>query len=53
MDIFDQHLFEELTAEYAKTNLSYDDYEELYMRFCNIDYMNEVRPYLLVMCFLV
>lgn len=51
MDIFDQYLFEELTVQYAKSSLSDDDYEELYMRFCNMDYLSEVRPYLLTMRF--
>lgn len=51
MDVFDQYLFEELTAQYAKSDLSADDYEELYMRFCNMDYLAEVQPYLLTMRF--
>lgn len=49
MDIFDQYLFEELTMQYSKSGLSADDYEELYMRFCNIDYLDEVQPYLMTM----
>lgn len=49
MDIFDQYLFEELTAQYSKSGLSADDYEELYMRFSNIDHLDEVQPYLLTM----
>ena len=51
MDIFDQYLFEELTTQYSKYGLSADDYEELYQRFCNLDYLKEVRPYLLTMRF--
>ena len=51
MDIFDQYLFEELTTQYSKSGLSADDYEELYQRFCNLDYLKEVRPYLLTMRF--
>ena len=51
MDIFDQCLFEELTTQYSKSGLSADDYEELYMRFCNIDHLDEVRPYLMTMRF--
>ncbi|WP_435645229.1 hypothetical protein [Butyricicoccus porcorum] len=47
MDIFDQYLFEEITTQYSKSGLSSDDYEELYQRFCNLDYLKEVRPYLL------
>lgn len=49
MDIFDQYLFEELTTQYSKSGLSADDYEELYMRFCNIDHLDEVQPYLMTM----
>lgn len=49
MDIFDKYLFEELATQYSKYGLSADDYEELYMRFCNIDYLDEVQPYLLTM----
>ena len=51
MDIFDQYLFEELTTQYSKAGLSDDDYEELYMRFCNMDYLPEVRPYIWTMRF--
>lgn len=47
MDIFDQYLFEELTTQYSKSGLSADDYEELYQRFCNMDYLVEVKSYLL------
>lgn len=49
MDIFDECLFKELTTQYAKPNLSADDCEELYMRFCNLDYLPEVQPYLKTM----
>lgn len=49
MDIFDQYLFEELTTQYSKSSLSADDYEELYMRFCNMDHLDEVQPYLMTM----
>ena len=49
MDIFDQYLFEELTTQYSKSGLSADDYEELYMRFCNMDHLEEVQPYLMTM----
>ena len=51
MDIFDQYLYEELTTQYARPGLSADDYEELYQRFCNMDYLAEVKPYLLTMRF--
>jgi len=49
MDIFDQYLFDELTAQYAQPDLSSDDYEELFMRFGNIAHLDEVQPYLLTM----
>ncbi len=51
MDMFDQYL-RELTRQYVKTNLSNDDYEEIYVRFDNIDYISEVCPCLLTMRFL-
>lgn len=51
MDIFDQFIFEELTVQYAQPNLTADDYEELYMRFSNIDHLAEVQPYLMTMRF--
>ena len=51
MDLFDQYLYEELTTQYARPGLSADDYEELYQRFCNMDYLAEVKPYLLTMRF--
>lgn len=51
MDIFDQFLFEELAMQYAQTNLTKDDYEELYMRFCNLNHLTEVQPYLQTMRF--
>lgn len=49
MDIFDKYLLEELTTQYAKADLTANDYEELYMRFCAMDYLDEVQPYLLTM----
>lgn len=51
MDIFDQYLYDELITQYAKPNLSPDDYDELYQRFCNVGYLAEVKPYLLTMRF--
>ncbi len=47
MDIFDQYLFEELTTQYAQSDLTANDYEELYMRFCNMNHLDEVQPYLM------
>lgn len=49
MDIFDQYIYEELVSEYERSGLTDDDYEELYMRFCNLDHLSEVKPYLIVM----
>lgn len=51
MDIFDQYTFEEIIKEYNKPNLNVEDYEELYIRLCHIDYLEEVKPYLLTMRF--
>lgn len=51
MDSFDKYLFDELTELYAKPDLSWDDLEELYLRFCNLDHLSEVRPYLWTMRF--
>ena len=52
MDIFDQYLLEELVSEYERSGLTNDDYEELYIRFCNLNHLEEVKPYLLVMRYL-
>lgn len=52
MDIFDQYLFEELVSEYERSGLTNDDYEELYIRFSNLNHLEEVKPYLLVMRYL-
>lgn len=49
MDIFDQYIYEELVSEYERYDLTDDDYEELYMRFCNLDHLEEDKPYLFVM----
>lgn len=51
MNIFEQYMFEELTKQYAESSLSSGNYEELYQKFCNIDYLPEVKPYLLTMRF--
>lgn len=51
MDIFDQYLYEELVSEYGRSGLTDDDYEELYVRFCNHSYIEEVTPYILAMRF--
>lgn len=52
MDIFDQYLIEELISEYGHSGLSDDDYEELYIRFSNLNHLQEARPYLIVMRYL-
>lgn len=49
MDKFDQYLFDELAAMYARPNLSDGELEELYIRFGNLDYLDEVHPYLYAM----
>ena len=49
MDIFDKYLYEELTGEYAKSDLQKEDYEELYQRFENLNHVPEVQPYLFAM----
>lgn len=51
MDIFDQYLFEELVSEYERSELTDDDYEELYVRICNHSYIEELAPYILAMRF--
>lgn len=52
MDIFDKYIFEELVEIYKRDNLSNEDYEELYIRFCNLNHLDEAKPYLFVMRFL-
>lgn len=51
MDIFDQYLLDELISEYGRPGLTSDDYEELYIRFCNIEHLTEAKPYLFTMRF--
>lgn len=51
MDIFDQYIFDELVSEYEKSELSFEEYEELYQRFNNLSHLDEVKPYLFVMRF--
>ena len=52
MNDFDRILFEELTKEYKQNNLSKSDQEDLFQRFLSIDYLDEVKPYLIVMRYL-
>lgn len=49
MDIFEQCLFEELTAQYSRSGFSATDFEELYQRFCSLDYLEETTPYIWTM----
>lgn len=52
MDIFDQYLFEKLVLEYKRSGLTNNDYEELYIRFCNLNHLEKVKSYLLFMRYL-
>lgn len=52
MDIFDQFLFDEIVESYFQTDLSSEDYEEIYQRFLNLDHVPEVKPYLFAMRYL-
>lgn len=52
MDIFDQYLYDELIELYEKSDLTVDDYKELYHRFCNLDYLEETKPYIFTMRYL-
>ena len=49
MDIFDQYLLKELATEYGRSELTNDDYEVIYTRFCNLSHLDEAKPYLYVM----
>ena len=49
MDIFDQYLLKELATEYGRSGLTNDDYEILYARFCNLNHLEDAKPYLYVM----
>lgn len=51
MDEFDKYLFDEISGQYAKIALTQDEYEEVFYQFLNIDYLDEVKPYLLAMRF--
>ena len=52
MNDFDQYLFEELIKDYASMNINDVHQEELYQRFLNLDYLDEVKPYLFTMRYL-
>lgn len=49
MDKFDRYLLEELAAIYARTNLTAEDLESLYIRMSNLDHLEEAHPYLYAM----
>ena len=49
MDIFDKYIFDEVVELYAKSNVSEEEYEEIYQRMLSIEYLDEVQPYLYVM----
>lgn len=49
MDAFDKYIYDEITQTYAKSNISDEDYEELYQRFDNLSNEPEVKPYLYAM----
>lgn len=52
MTDYEKYLFDELINEYAKDNLTEDDFGELFSRFNNLSHLTEVKPYLLTMRFL-
>ena len=52
MNDFDQYLFNELIKDYASMNINDVHQEELYQRFLNLDYLDEVKPYLFTMRYL-
>ena len=52
MNIFDQYLFDEIVESYIQPDLTFEDYEEIYQRFLNLEHIPEVKPYLLSMRFL-
>lgn len=49
MDAFDLYLFNELTKAYAPNVLTRDEQESVYVRMRNLDYLEEVQPYLYAM----
>lgn len=49
MDAFDLYLFDELTKAYAPNILTRDEQESVYVRMRNLDYLEEVQPYLYAM----
>lgn len=51
MDLFDQYLFRELETMYARTNLTGEEQLELFVRFNNLEHLEEVQPYLFAMRF--
>lgn len=49
MDMFDQYLFRELEKMYARTSLTAEEQRELFIRFGNLEHLEEVQPYLFAM----
>ena len=45
-------MLKELATEYSRSELTNDDYEILYTRFCNLNHLEEAKPYLYVMRYL-
>lgn len=49
--MFDKYLFDEITHDYSKNDLTFEEYEEIYQRLLNIQHLSEVQPYLWTMRF--
>ena len=49
MDAFDKYIYDEITKTFAKSNISDEEYEELYQRFDNLSNEPEAKPYLFAM----
>ena len=49
MDAFDLYLFNELTKAYEPNILTREEQESIYIRMRNLDYLEEVQPYLYAM----
>lgn len=52
MDFFEKFVFEELENTYANDSLEAYEYQDVYERFMNLNYLEEVKPYLYAMRFL-
>lgn len=49
MDLFEQNLYTDIAENYAKDDVSKEDYEEIFLRLENLKYVPEVQPYLIAM----